>query len=555
MTGTTPITSRSRSGRWPRWSTRPSVRPSRPSGYPVTHYVGVAGVGEDAAQLPANDPRAGVFGYGRQTRPAGPPSRRREHDRRAGRAGPMRPLGPRRPGDRPSFDPAAICQRAGRIRQRPGRRHGGRHGRRLGAFPLEGHRSARHGATGDGPRRRAGRCGRARAETAGSGCGEPTAGPRLPSRRRSPTSNRRRVDVKPPAAVGSQVAGECSTRRSRSSRFPTCRWPRRCNSSRRSARCRSASTPTPWRNWAFRCTIPISIEVANTTAGKTLKEIAAKRNMTPVIENGQVLLTSPAEHREGLQTMPVLSLRPDRRRRPSRGRFGRPCAKARRARVVAGRRRARDRGGNARRPADHADRASPSPDHRLLREAPRRPRPADEEPSGPEEVRPDHADRAGEGHSGPDGERERERAVAAFEHPRAVQAARGKQDPHRPSRAGGGRDFGEHHRQVQGRQAAAGRGLGTAGTARLAWRAVDANTLLVTTQKAVAARMELEFYPVGKLLAGQPPAALIERIKPEAPRHRVGRRRRRDRLRSALAMLDRVAIATGAKAIEALLAK
>ncbi len=39
-----------------------------PSGYPVTHYVGVAGVGKDAALLPAEDPRAGVFGYGRQTR-------------------------------------------------------------------------------------------------------------------------------------------------------------------------------------------------------------------------------------------------------------------------------------------------------------------------------------------------------------------------------------------------------------------------------------------------------------------------------------------------------
>ena len=49
----------------------------------------------------------------------------------------------------------------------------------------------------------------------------------------------------------------------------------------------------------------------------------------------------------------------------------------------------------------------------------------------------------------------------------------------------------------------------------LAWRAVDANTLQITTQKALAARMELEFYPVGQLLAGQPPAALIERIKTE----------------------------------------
>ena len=39
-----------------------------PDGYPVTHYVGVAGVGEDAAQLPADHARAGMFGYGRQTR-------------------------------------------------------------------------------------------------------------------------------------------------------------------------------------------------------------------------------------------------------------------------------------------------------------------------------------------------------------------------------------------------------------------------------------------------------------------------------------------------------
>ena len=40
------------------------------AGFPVTHYVGVAGVGPDAGRLPADDPRAGVFGYGRTTRPA-----------------------------------------------------------------------------------------------------------------------------------------------------------------------------------------------------------------------------------------------------------------------------------------------------------------------------------------------------------------------------------------------------------------------------------------------------------------------------------------------------
>jgi hypothetical protein len=39
-----------------------------PRNYPATHFVGVAGVGEDAAGLPVNDPRAGIFGNSRTTR-------------------------------------------------------------------------------------------------------------------------------------------------------------------------------------------------------------------------------------------------------------------------------------------------------------------------------------------------------------------------------------------------------------------------------------------------------------------------------------------------------
>jgi hypothetical protein len=39
------------------------------AGFPVTHYVGVAGVGPDAARLAAEEPRAGVFGYDRGIRP------------------------------------------------------------------------------------------------------------------------------------------------------------------------------------------------------------------------------------------------------------------------------------------------------------------------------------------------------------------------------------------------------------------------------------------------------------------------------------------------------
>ena len=38
------------------------------AGFPLTHYVGVAGVGPDAASFKADDPRAGVFGNGRTAR-------------------------------------------------------------------------------------------------------------------------------------------------------------------------------------------------------------------------------------------------------------------------------------------------------------------------------------------------------------------------------------------------------------------------------------------------------------------------------------------------------
>ena len=47
----------------------PVLGPARTeAGFPVTHYVGVAGVGPAAGSLKADDPKAGVFGYGRSTR-------------------------------------------------------------------------------------------------------------------------------------------------------------------------------------------------------------------------------------------------------------------------------------------------------------------------------------------------------------------------------------------------------------------------------------------------------------------------------------------------------
>ena len=48
----------------------PALGPSTTeAGFPVTHYVGVSGVGADAGELSADNSRAGVFRFGRPTRP------------------------------------------------------------------------------------------------------------------------------------------------------------------------------------------------------------------------------------------------------------------------------------------------------------------------------------------------------------------------------------------------------------------------------------------------------------------------------------------------------
>ena len=60
--------------------------------------------------------------------------------------------------------------------------------------------------------------------------------------------------------------------------------------------------------------------------------------------------------------------------------------------------------------------------------------------------------------------------------------------------------------------------LGRISALGLGYRVVDGRTIQVTTRKAVAARFELEFYPLGKLSPRAAATALMERIK--------GRRRR-----------------------------
>ncbi|MGO9111620.1 MAG: hypothetical protein ACLP9L_20540, partial [Thermoguttaceae bacterium] len=262
----------------------------------------------------------------------------------------------------------------------------------------------------------------------------------------------------------------------------------------------------------------ISIEVSDTTVGKTLEAIAAQRNMTLVVENGQVVLTSTADHRESMRPIPysvsdltggdaraaealaalvqrlvepeswqgsggrgTVVAAPDELRITQTGRVHYRiivfCEKLRVARGLATKSRLdpkkfvlATRTSRAKAILDHVASVNVSVPSSLLSILDQFKQPAGTE------ILIDRPALAAIGIS--------ENAVGKFKADKLPQ--------------------GE----------ALGKLLEPLG---LAWRVVDANTLQVTTQKAVAARMELEFYPVGKLLAGKPPAAWIQRTKTWLP--------------------------------------
>ena len=346
--------------------------------------------------------------------------------------------------------------------------------------------------------------------------------------------NRREALVpKPPGGPGTQAAGGCrceaaecwipscrrsSTRRSRSISLPNMPLADAVQLISAMSALPVSFDPDAMEELGVSLHDPISIKVANTTAGKTLEEIAAKRSMTPVVENGQILLTSQAEHREGLRTMPldVSDLT----------------------------------GGDAQAAANLAALVQ-----RLVV-------PESWQGSGGRgtvEVTPDALRITQTGHV-------HYQIIVFCEKLRVARGlpTKSRLDPKkfvlttRTARAKAilGRvasvnvnvpaslaSILDQFKQPAGTEilidrpalAAIGISENTAGKFKaenmpqgealrqlleplgLAWRAVDANTLQVTTQKAVAARMELEFYPVAKRLAGQPPAALIERIKTGLP--------------------------------------
>ena len=488
-----------------------------PDGYPVTNYVGVAGVGEEAAQLPPDHANAGMFGYGRQTR---------QQDLVRGGANTIAVLGVQ--------DQCGPWAQGGRATVRPLTQKpyingpdGFGSGQPDGMVAGMADGSVRFLSKNIDPH--------VMEQLATIRGGEhldmATIDPKPPEVEVTPAippanANAKppavanvkpppAVNVKPPEAPDAKLQAKLNT--------PILKLSLPNTSLAEAVQLISAMgalpvsfDPDAMEELGVSLRDPISIEVAKTTVGKTLEAIAAKRNMAPVVANGQILLTSTADHREGLRPINftvkdltggdaqtahdlaalvqrlvvpeswqasggrgTVEVTPNVLRITQTGHVHYQiivfCEKLRVARGLPTKSRLdpkkfvlTTRTDQAKAILGQMARVSVSVPWSLASIVN-----LFKQPAGTEILvnRPALA------------------AIGVSENTPGNFEFKSDKFPQ-----------GEAFRQL----------LDPLG---LAWRAVDANTLQITTQKALAARMELEFYPIGQLLAGQPPAALIERIK------------------------------------------
>jgi hypothetical protein len=499
----------------------PVFGPALSSGYPATHYVGVAGVGQDAAQLPADDPRAGVFGYGRQTR---------QQDLLRGgshtiavlgvqgqQCGPWAQGGPAtvRPLTQPPYCNGPDGFGSG---QADGMVAGFADGsvrflsKDIDPHVMEQLATVRGGDQVD--------MAAIEPKPPEADVKPPVVPPGVGTVKPPVAVNVPPAEVKPPVALDPKLQAKLN--------MPIAGLAFAKKSLADAVQLVSAMSALPvsfdpdaMQELGVSLNDLVSIEVVDTTAAKTLKAIAAKRNMTPVVENGQVLLTSPAEHRERLQTLSVAV---------SDLTGGSPQAAAdlaaRLQRLVAP---------ESWQAAGGRGTVVASPEALQIAQTAR---------VHYQIVVFCEKLRVARGLKGPDPKKfalTTRTALAkavlnqvvsmnvtapaslASVLERFEQSAGCRILIDRPALAASGiseDNVGKFKADKLPLGEALGKLLEPLG---LAWRAVDAGTLQVTTQKAVAARMELEFYPVGRrpgvaaAPAGQPPTALIEQIKAQFP--------------------------------------
>ena len=483
-----------------------------PEGYPVTHYVGVAGVGDDAAQLPADDPRAGVFGYGRQTRLEDLP---RGDANTIAIMGVQEQCGPWAQGGRATVRPLS---RKPYINGPDGFGSGQPDGMVVGY--ADGH--------------------------AGfiSKDIDPHVLEQLASVRGGNDVNMTQVEPKPPEVVQPKQAPGPKPPLVPAPKPPVVVKPPEVPTPKL-----QALLDAPIANMSFanlpldevvktvsemssvpvsfdpdaleelRVSLhdPISIDVPKTTIGKALEAIAAKRRMAVGVENGQIVLTSPVDHRQVLQKVnyKVEDLT-----------GGHAQAAADLAALVE-----KLVVPESWQPAGGPGTLETSPDAllitqtgqvhyrilvfceklRVARGLPTRSQLSHSDPkrfaltTRTEKASPilGHVTSINVSLPAPLAS-----ILDQFKYPTGTEIL-----IDRPALAAAA--ISESTAVTcRAEKLSQGEALGKLlDPLELTWRAVDAGTLQVTTAKAAAARRELEFYPVGKLLAAQPQAALIERIK------------------------------------------
>jgi hypothetical protein len=276
----------------------PALGPAKPpAGYPVTHYVGVAGVGKDAAELPADHARAGVFGYGRQTR---------QQDLVRGGASTIAVLGVQ--------DQCGPWAQGGRatvrsLSQRPyiNGPDGFGSGQADGMLAGMADGSARFLSKNIDPQlleQMATVRGGNQVDMAAIEPNPPRADvkpPAVPDRKPPDAAN-----VNPPPANAKPKPLDPLVQANLSVPIASISLPNRPLAEAVQLVSSMSTLPVSFDPDAMQelgvsLHDPISIEVADTTVGKALEEIAARRNMAVAIENGQILLTSTLEHREELR--------------------------------------------------------------------------------------------------------------------------------------------------------------------------------------------------------------------------------------------------------------
>jgi hypothetical protein len=492
----------------------PALGPAAaPGDYPVTHYVGAAGVGEDAAGLPADDPRAGVFGYERQTRP---------QDLVRGGANTIDVLGvqdrcgPWAQGGRATVRP---------LTQRPyvNGPDGFGSGQAEGMVVGMADGSARFLSDKIDPEimeklvtvRGGDKVDMSALDPQPDILEQPLAAP--PPAPLKPSVKPPVANPKPSPPLDPRLQARLSepVLKLSLSKMPLGDAVRLVASV---GALKVTFDPDAMEEIGVSLGDPVSIEAADVTVGALLDQIAAARNMARVVENGQVVLSSKSAFREELQTVRytvsdltrgnqqaaaelavliqrfvaleswqahggggTIEVSPDALKIAQTGSVHHQivvfCEKLRVARGLP--------------PRSHLDPKQFSLQTRVFRA-----RPILGRTTSINVVSGTPLAEILEQFKQPPGTEvliDRPALAAAGVNENTTAKLRSENLPQ-----------GVVLRQLL-------QPLG------LAWRAVDANTLQITSQKAVAARLEIEFYPLAKRLAAQPPAAVIDQLRTGVP--------------------------------------